>query len=228
VTFAQAVLYLGTVVVESSLVLAAAWGFRGELGDVVLAFPVLPFLVLRALEVAVDVFLVRVPERGEGRDPGSVVALVVVNLAILVAPAWEAFHLEMPWPRHPAVSTVGLALMAAAAVLRFAAVRALGRHFTAWVTTSDDQALVTTGLYARVRHPGYLAILVFHLGCAIAFSSAIGLALVVLADLPLVLRRIAVEERALTERFGAAWREYEARAGRLFPRLTGPGSSPPR
>jgi protein-S-isoprenylcysteine O-methyltransferase Ste14 len=227
--------YAGTIVFESALILAAAWGFEGaprRLIEILLAFPMLPYLGLRALEVAVDVFLVRVPERGEGRDPGSVVPLVLTNLAILIGSPWEAWQLEMPWPRPVAVTVVGLAVMAAGAILRLAAVRSLGRHFTAWVETSAEQELVTTGLYSRVRHPGYLAILVFHAGCALTFASVIGLALVVCADLPLLLRRTRIEERAMRERFGADYEAYAVETGRLWPRLrrkaTAPGSSPPR
>lgn len=85
---------------------------------------------------------------------------------------------------------------------------------SAWRMGIDPNAttgLVTRGIYARIRHPIYSALILFFVGCFLAYPcvvSAIGLALVV----PGVYVQSRREERFLLERFP----EYRGRTGRFF------------
>lgn len=81
-----------------------------------------------------------------------------------------------------------------------------------------DHELCTTGPFALVRHPTYLALDLLGLGSLIWHVSvpmAVAAALLVLGgDL-----RARVEERALVESFGDRYRDYMMRVPRMIPGL---------
>ena len=117
-----------------------------------------------------------------------------------------------------AVRWLGVALFAIGGVLRLWPVFVLGRRFSGLVAIQPGHTLVTTGLYAVIRHPSYLGLLVNGLGWALAFRSGVGVLLAALM-LPVVLARVRAEEAMLLSQFGAAYEAYRARTARLIPGL---------
>jgi protein-S-isoprenylcysteine O-methyltransferase Ste14 len=89
---------------------------------------------------------------------------------------------------------------------------------SATIEITDDQRVVSTGVYARVRHPMYAGALVMLVGMPLALGSWWGL-LVVLAMLPALIWRILDEEKYLSENLPgyAAYRERVRY--RIFPGL---------
>ena len=156
------------------------------------------------------------------RDPPfTLLALFLIPLAAApVAALGERLGL-WPLPGGPALRWVGVGLSGAGLALRIAAMAQLGPRFSPLLAVQRDHALETRGLYARVRHPGYLGALMAALGGVLAFGSAIALPLV-LAMGWLLEARAAREEVMLEAHFGEAYRAYRARSGRLLPRLGGP------
>jgi protein-S-isoprenylcysteine O-methyltransferase Ste14 len=110
----------------------------------------------------------------------------------------------------------GLVVMAAGMALRFAAVIALGRFFTVVVMTGRDQHVVETGPYRWIRHPSYTGTLLTITGVLLATTNWLGL-VGILPALAGLLYRIHVEERALTDELGDAYRSYMRRTKRLVP-----------
>jgi protein-S-isoprenylcysteine O-methyltransferase len=104
-------------------------------------------------------------------------------------------------------------------LIRWHAKRTLGRFFTARVAILPDHQLVRQGLYRYVRHPGYLGILLFFLGWPLLVGHLPALLFFWLPTLAAYLYRIAVEEAALREAFGALYDEYARRTARLLPFL---------
>ena len=114
-------------------------------------------------------------------------------------------------------SAVGLALLISGTVLRWAAVFTLKKYFTVNVTIFEDHRLVREGLYRHLRHPSYTGLLLRYLGLGLAYANWLSLALVFLPMLGAVLYRMRVEERALSEAFGAGYAEYARSTKRLIP-----------
>jgi protein-S-isoprenylcysteine O-methyltransferase Ste14 len=112
-------------------------------------------------------------------------------------------------PAHggPAVVS-GSGLVVLALVLRALAMRALKSQFQLTPSMlSDDQGIVTDGLYRFVRHPGYTALTAFFIGVALLTGSWMA----VLPVIPMVagvLVRIDVEERLLLQRHPDAYGRY--------------------
>ena len=117
----------------------------------------------------------------------------------------------------PAVVVLGLVLVAlglgTAQLVIFQ-----NRYAAATVTVEEDQPLVSTGLYARVRHPMYAAVTVMMVGTPPALGSLWGLVTLV-PMLAVLVARILDEERLLTERL-PGYRGYCARVRyRLLPHV---------
>lgn len=81
----------------------------------------------------------------------------------------------------------------------------------------EKHTLVTRGIYRRVRHPMYLAFLLFALGQALVVPSWVaGPSLLVVFTLVFALR-VGPEERMMLEEFGKEYEAYMARTKRLVP-----------
>ena len=89
----------------------------------------------------------------------------------------------------------------------------LGRNWSAEVTVKHDHELVRSGPYALVRHPIYTGLLLALIGTALGVGNGralIGLVLIVAA----LLRKVAIEERFMSEQFGDAYARYRAEVPR--------------
>jgi protein-S-isoprenylcysteine O-methyltransferase Ste14 len=139
----------------------------------------------------------------------------LVGLALAYLPAL-ADRLDVWTIGGARVRWLGVALFAAGGLLRIWPVFVLGRRFSGLVAIQPGHTLVTTGPYARIRHPSYLGMLVATVGWALVFRSGVGLVLTAVLLVPLV-ARLRAEERLLAAAFGAEWQAWRARTARLLP-----------
>jgi len=116
------------------------------------------------------------------------------------------------------VRWLGLILFAAGGALRLWPVFVLGHRFSGLVAIQPGHTLVTSGIYAVIRHPSYLGLLVSALGWALAFRAGVGVLLTALL-IPPLLARIRSEETLLRTQFGGEYDAYRARTSRLIPGL---------
>ena len=76
---------------------------------------------------------------------------------------------------------------------------------------------MVTGPYRRIRHPSYSAIVLILLGIDSTLASNWGVIYTLTVIVPMVLLRVAFEERMLVEGFGAAYSEYQTHTRQLIP-----------
>ncbi|MDB5968848.1 MAG: protein-S-isoprenylcysteine methyltransferase [Hydrocarboniphaga sp.] len=129
--------------------------------------------------------------------------------------AYSAPRLQSPLLLHWHV--LGIGLFALGLALRWYAILYLGRFFTVNVAIATDHRVIDSGPYRWVRHPSYSGALLAFVGYGIALGNWISLALVTLPIAGMFLRRIAIEEAALTSALGEAYIGYAARTRRLIP-----------
>lgn len=141
------------------------------------------------------------------------VMLLSFTLAML-ATALHRFDLTLA---RPQVFYVGLALMAAGLIFRACAIRQLGRFFTPEVTVQSGQQVVDRGLYRFMRHPSYTGTFITILGFGLALTNWLSLAIMLVLPGLVYEYRMRVEEAALSEALGAAYRDYMRRTKRLIP-----------
>ncbi|UCH57111.1 MAG: isoprenylcysteine carboxylmethyltransferase family protein [Candidatus Bathyarchaeota archaeon] len=94
----------------------------------------------------------------------------------------------------------------------------LGRQYSAELAIQKDHGLVTSGPYARTRHPMYTGLNMFSFSMAVTTSNLLVLlfAVLVIVPFPWIAR---MEEKVLLDTFGEDYREYMRRTGRFFPRI---------
>jgi len=92
----------------------------------------------------------------------------------------------------------------------------LGRNWSGVVTIKQGHELIDAGPYALVRHPIYTGLLVAFIGSAVARGEWRGLLAVLIAWAALW-RKLRLEERWMTERFGEQYVAYCQRVPALVP-----------
>jgi protein-S-isoprenylcysteine O-methyltransferase Ste14 len=119
------------------------------------------------------------------------------------------------------VRALAAAAMSAASVALLAATTAAHRVRPAlWHQDDDAPAeLVTSGPYARIRHPFYSSFLLAFLAAFLALPHAATLACLLYAGAALNLTASREERRLLASAFGDDYRRYLAASGRFLPRL---------
>ena len=110
----------------------------------------------------------------------------------------------------------GLGLVAAGLALSVWARGVLGRNWSATVTLKEDHEIVRAGPYRIVRHPIYTGLLVAVAGCAVALGEWRGPLALAIAAVALW-RKLRLEERWLTEEFGARYADYRKQTRALIP-----------
>lgn len=135
----------------------------------------------------------------------------------LLAPGWLSWSYSLAYPLW--LRGLGAIFMAGGVALLAWSHRHLGRNFHSLVALHSEQALVVSGPYRWVRHPMYVAFLLFDVGCGLLSANHV-LTWVFPALLILhIALRLGLEERLLTERFGEAYWIYAQETARFLPHL---------
>jgi protein-S-isoprenylcysteine O-methyltransferase Ste14 len=199
----------------------------GTTGHEVLLTMVNTFLVLVASIVWLGVEVYRQAHERRRRvevgsspaaDRGSLVLLdagIAGGNSIAFAASFSPYgHL----PGSPAVWLVlGASLVVAGLLVRHLAMRTLAAWFAYQVRIEPDQPLVSTGLYRRVRHPGYLGQLLVFAGFGVALANGIAIVGMLVPVVIVFGWRIRVEEAEMGRHFGAAYETYRRGTWRLIP-----------
>jgi len=136
-------------------------------------------------------------------------------IAYMINPAWTAWS-AMPLPAWLRWSGVLFLLLCVALLIW--TLPTLGTNLTDTVVTREHHTLVTRGPYRWIRHPFYVAMALIAIGAALIAANWFMLASGAVVFSLLALRS-RVEEEQLVARFGDAYREYQKRTGRFFPKI---------
>ena len=118
--------------------------------------------------------------------------------------AWFLTRRSMP---HGPANWIGLAIAVSGLAGVFVSRYTLGKSFS---VKAKATALVTRGIYSRIRNPIYVSGVVFIIGIAITLGQPLILLLLVVM-IPMQIWRARREARVLEEKFGEEYREYRRR-----------------
>lgn len=122
--------------------------------------------------------------------------------------------------RLPEIVTImGILSMAAGVILRLIAVLTLKRAFTLTVQTTEEQHLIQTGLYRKLRNPSYTGSILSLIGAAVGLRNVLGILVVCILNIICYSIRIQKEEKALQARFQDEFITYKKHSYRLIPYL---------
>jgi len=156
---------------------------------------------------SVDSFLL---ENGIGYHIANGVSLVEFVLTTLFAPNFK---------RYPAVAQLGMVLTLIGQVLRSTAMIHAASNFSHQLVTrkEDEHRLVTTGIYAWLRHPSYTGFFYWSLGTQIALQNPLSFVAFTAVLWRFFSNRIKVEERYLISFFGKNYETYRKTVGTWIP-----------
>jgi len=152
--------------------------------------------------------------------PREKVLVALVALGLLVAPIlWLTTSLWDFAERaaSPASLVAGLVAYALGLWLLVRTHVDLGRNWSNTLQIKEGHTLITEGVYRRVRHPMYSALLLHALGQALVIPNWVAGPAFLVAFALLVALRLGPEERMLLDCFGPAYADYRARTRRLVP-----------
>lgn len=127
------------------------------------------------------------------------------------------WHLTRINSLEPGIIYVGLVLFLLSCWVRWWGFKYLGKYFNPRVSVYEDHQLITTGAYARIRHPLYLGSLLCFLAIPVVFNSWGGFLIMCLLTIPALIYRINIEESFMIKHFGDDYIRYMERTSRLFP-----------
>ena len=142
-----------------------------------------------------------------------IVIMVSIAAGVFVAQRWPAAVL----PYGQMFASVGVFLFGAGLILRWWAIITLGRFFTVDVVIEKDHEVVERGPFRLVRHPSYSGVLLAFVGFALTLRNWAALLIVLVPIFAAFIRRMNVEEEALSRALGARYIEYMRRTKRLVP-----------
>ena len=113
-------------------------------------------------------------------------------------------------------------LAAAVGVIALAATvkcwRRMGKDWRMAVTAEPDQALITDGLFARIRHPIYAFSILLML-CTLVVVPTLPMLVAAVVHLVMFVSKARNEERHMLAVHGDGYARYLARTGRFVPRM---------
>jgi protein-S-isoprenylcysteine O-methyltransferase Ste14 len=179
------------------------------------------FIIIWSVWCASEILLNRILLSGTNdklnQDKGSLRLIwIMIALAISLGVIFS-YHIKIPISKGLFIPYFGLFLIVFGMILRFIAIRSLGRLFTVDVTIRADHKLKKDGVYRIIRHPSYSGSLLSFIGYGISINNWLSLVIVAILMTIAFLHRIKVEEKLLIDQFGAEYLEYKSKTYCLIP-----------
>jgi len=145
-----------------------------------------------------------------------VMGFVLLGWLILYAinPTWMKV-LSVPFPNW--LRWLGFALGLASLGFWSWTQVALGKEWSPQLQLRKEHHLVTTGPYARIRHPLYTAMIGYGTSLALVTANWLFIIFAIIAT-GLTFARVPKEEQMLIQKFGENYKAYMQKTGRFFPK----------
>jgi protein-S-isoprenylcysteine O-methyltransferase Ste14 len=186
------------------------------------------FAKVIVLLAALTMVVIRAPHgKRSGTTPVRKSRKGPLEVALLTV-AWIAFFVPLLWivapvlafadyPLHPVPLVAGTLLLVLGLWLFHRSHADLGTNWSITLEVRENHRLVTHGVYRRVRHPMYLALLIYSAGQALVLPNWLAGPSYGVAMALLVALRIRPEERMMLEEFGNDYEAYRATSKRVIP-----------
>jgi protein-S-isoprenylcysteine O-methyltransferase Ste14 len=143
-------------------------------------------------------------------------ALLVFTAGLVVC-AWGLVRRQESLYTGSVHCVAGLALLIIGLIIMIVSQATLWRNYSSTVVIREDHQLITHGIYRFTRNPIYLGgIMAVCIGIPLYTSSMYGF-LTMLILIPIILNRVRMEEKLLTEEFHEAFQKYKETTKKLIP-----------
>ena len=152
---------------------------------------------------------------GQVRETRTLQMFVVAGTLMLIGGIGEHFWRQPAG--NPVLFIAGWACAAGSFTLRRRAIAALGQFWSLHVEIREQHEFVRTGPFRWMRHPTYFSMILELLSAAFLLQAPGTLGLVSLLFVPALVERVCLEETALVEKFGDAYRRYQQTTPAVIP-----------
>lgn len=146
----------------------------------------------------------------------------------LLLVAWVGFFIPLVWIVSPAFSFAEYALRSGPLVagvtcvvvglwLFYRSHADLGQNWSITLEVREQHQLIVHGVYRRIRHPMYSALVLYAVGHALVIPNWVAGPSNLIAFAILFALRVHEEEKMMTDEFGDEYTTYAARTKRLVP-----------
>jgi protein-S-isoprenylcysteine O-methyltransferase Ste14 len=174
-------------------------------------------------------FLIRAPHDRHSRSIAvlqnqrgnlEIALLALMGVAVIVLPAVYTLTSALAFADYPLTYlafVAGFVLVFVWLVVFYRAHADLGPNWSITLQLRENHQLITTGVYARVRHPMYAALFAHAFAQALLLANWIAGPAMLVAFTLMFFLRLRPEERMMRERFGLEYDAYAKRTKRLLP-----------
>ena len=124
--------------------------------------------------------------------------------------------LENSWPKFALWLPMCSVICVLGCILRTQSINQLGQWFTTSICTDENQKIIDSGWYSRMRHPAYAGTLLSFVGVTLALNNWLGLIGILLPVFGVFRYRTFVEEKELEKHFGEQYRIYKKKVTKCF------------
>ena len=142
--------------------------------------------------------------------------------------AWVGFFVPLIWVMSPAFSFAeyplrnsslvsGVTCLVIGLWLFYRSHADLGTNWSVTLEVREQHRLITQGVYRRIRHPMYSALVLYAVGQALVIPNWVAGPANLIAIASLLALRVPAEEKMMLGEFGDEYAAYSARTKRLIP-----------
>lgn len=159
----------------------------------------------------------------ENPTPLEIIFLILTSIGVFVMPLTYIFtdylinfNYHFPDLIEYGLTTLGIIIFYPAIYILYLSHKELTINFAPTLKIHEKGTLVTTGIYAYIRHPMYLAHLLWAISLPLLIRNYMAGFFMVIFFVPFVIVRIKKEEEFLIKVYGDKYREYMKRTGRIW------------
>jgi protein-S-isoprenylcysteine O-methyltransferase Ste14 len=110
-------------------------------------------------------------------------------------------------------------ILAGSLVVFYFSHRDLIANWSPTLEIRKDHTLITSGIYAFIRHPMYASQLLWVIATPLLMQNWLAGPLYLLFFIPYYFLRVGAEEKMMLDTFGSQYRDYMDKVGGLFPKM---------
>jgi protein-S-isoprenylcysteine O-methyltransferase Ste14 len=182
------------------------------------------------LTATVAMVAIRAPHGQRSRSVKVVSSRKGTLEIVLLILAWLGFFVPLIWvaspafsfaeyPLHPAPLVAGILCLIGGLWLFYRSHADLGTNWSVTLEVREQHRLITHGVYRRIRHPMYTALLIYSVGQALVLPNWLAGPSYLITFALLFAFRVRAEEKMMLEHFGDEYAAYIPRTKRLVPGL---------
>lgn len=153
------------------------------------------------------------------KGPQERVLLTLTSIGFGLALLWVATPVLQfaDYSLQPVPFIVGILCLAVGLWFLYKSHADLGTNWSITLEVQEEHRLVTQGIYRHVRHPMYLALLLYSSGLTLVLPNWVAGPSYLVAVALLFTLRVGPEEQMMLEEFGKDYEAYMERTKRLIP-----------